>query len=414
MKNLWTVLPPLLADNFGFLEAVNTSDGCGIVDDSGEYRLGGGHDGHGGRDRKGRGEGHRPPWAERGEGHRPPWAGEGREGHHHGGKKGAGGRTVVSGASSEDVISGTRSRILEAFEDAKSRFDPKFVLFSAGPCGAMIGTDLEEIAETVTRESGLPAAAVNLTGQKPYDTGLSKTLEVMARLLAKPMGQETAAINLLGGSTLDWAPADVEQVKLWAEGQGFRVLAQPGGKVTAAQLQTMAKAQVNLVTTVSGLAAARYLKTQFGTPYIAMAPFGRANCARLLEALETGRQPEMLLPEAPAEALIIGEQLTANAIRAELEAAGIVKAVDVATFYSLDKALARPNDRRIRGEDGAQELLQSGGYRLILADPLLRCFAPAESKWVDLRHRAFNTYGEENDAPALTSDNLDSWLNRNL
>lgn len=431
MKNLWTVLPPLLADNFGFLEAVNASDGCGIVDDSGEYRLGGSHDGHGGhgghggRDRGGRGEGHRPPWAEQGEGHRPPWAeqgeghrppwaGEGREGRPHGGKRGAGGRAVVSGASSEDVISGTRSRILEAFEDAKSRFDPKFVLFSAGPCGAMIGTDLEEIAETVTRESGLPAAAVNLTGQKPYDTGLSKTLEVMAKLLAKPMDREAGTVNLLGGSSLDWAPADVEQVKAWVESQGLQVLAQPGGKVTAAQLETMAKAQINLVTTVSGLAAARYLQSQFGTPYIAMTPFGSTNCTRVLEALETGRQPEMALPGAPAEALIIGEQLTANAIRAQLEAAGIVKAADVATFYSLDKAMARPNDRRIRGEDGAQELLQSGGYRLILADPLLRCFAPSQSKWVDLRHRAFNTYGEENDAPALAAGNLDSWLNRNL
>ncbi|MGN0999768.1 MAG: hypothetical protein ACI4PO_09470, partial [Faecousia sp.] len=72
MKNLWTVLPPLLADNFGFLEAVNASDGCGVIDDSGEFRLGGGHDDHGsqegrsghggrgGRDRANR-EGI-PPW----------------------------------------------------------------------------------------------------------------------------------------------------------------------------------------------------------------------------------------------------------------------------------------------------------------------------------------------------------------
>lgn len=414
MKNLWTVLPPLLADNFGFLEAVNASDGCGVIDDSGEYRLGGGHEGHGCHEGRGGREGHRPPWAEHGEGRRPPWAEEGRGRHPHGGRHGGSGRAVVSGASSEDVISGTRSRILEAYEDAKTRFDPKFILFSAGPCGAMIGTDLEEIAETVSRESGLPAAAVNLTGQKPYDTGLSKTLEAMAKLLAKPMEREPGAINLLGGSALDWAAADVDQVKAWAEKQGFHVLAQPGGKVTAAQLETMAKAQINLVTTVSGLAAARYLQSRFGTPYVAMTPFGSANCTRVREALETGRQPEIAIPDAPAEALIIGEQLTANAVRAELEAAGVVKSADIATFYSLDKTLARPHDRRIRGEDDAQALLQSGGYRLILADPLLRCFAPAGSRWIDLRHRAFNTYGEENDAPALAAGNLNGWLNQML
>ncbi|MGN0976488.1 MAG: nitrogenase component 1 [Faecousia sp.] len=412
MKNLWTVLPPLLADNFGFLEAVNASDGCGVIDDSGDYRTGGhndhgghegysGHEGHGGHQGHGGHEGHGGRGGR--EGGRP-----------HGGKHRGSGRTAVSGASSEDVVTGTRSRILEAFQEAKKQLNPQFVLFSAGPCGAMIGTDLEEIAETVSQETGLPAAAVNLTGQKPYDIGLSKTLEAMAKLLTKPMTLETGTVNLLGGSGLDWSPEDVAQTKAWIEAQGLHVLAQPGGKVTAAQLETMAKAQINLVTTVSGLAAARYLQAQFGTPYIAMTPFGSGNCKRLLEALEVGRQPEARIPEAPAETLIIGEQLTANAIRWELEASGAVKSADVATFYSLDKTLARPHDRRIRGEDDARALLQSGGYRLILADPLLRCFAPNGCKWVDLRHRAFNTYGEENDAPVLTAGKLNTWLDRNL
>lgn len=432
MKNLWTVLPPLLADNFGFLEAVNASDGCGVIDDSGDYRLGSGHSsgedhhGHGGHGGRDRGEGrpsHRSdreglvPWRREKRDDRSPKQDarfSEREGRSHGGRHSTGGRAVVSGASSEDVITGTRSRILDAFEDAKTRFNPQFVLFSAGPCGAMIGTDLDDISEAVTRETGLPAAAVGLTGQKPYDIGLSKTLEAMAKLLAKPMNRETGTVNLLGGNALDWAPGDVDQVKAWIERQGFRVLAQPGGKVTAAQLAAMAKAQINLVTTVSGLAAARYLQAQFGTPYIAMTPFGSTCCKRVLGALDSGRQPDLAVPGAPAEALIIGEQLTANAIRAALEASGTVKAADVATFYSLDKSFARPNDRRIRGEDEARELLQSGGYRLILADPLLRCFAPAGSKWVSLRHRAFNTYGEENDAPVLAAGNLDSWLNQNL
>lgn len=303
---------------------------------------------------------------------------------------------------------------MDDFEEVKARLDPRFVLLSAGPCGAMIGTDLNEIAETITRESGLPAAAVNLTGQRPYDIGISKTMEAMARLLAKPMEVHPGTVNLLGGNALDWSPEDVEGVKTWIEEQGLRVLSQPGGKVTAAQLETMASAQINLVTTVSGLAAARYLQGRFGTPYIAMTPFGRANCKQLLKTVDGGYQPELAVPQVSADALIIGEQLTANAIRAELEDSGAVRAADVATFYSLEKGSARPGDRRIRGEEDARALLQSGGYRLILADPLMRGFAPGDCKWVDLRHRAFNTYSEENDAPVLTADNLNTWLNRNL
>lgn len=418
MKNLWISLPPLLADNFGFIAALQNSDGCGVVDDSGEYRLNGSHDGHeehgGHGGRGGRREGHRLPWEEGQRGDRPSRIGEGRGERRHGGKHGARSRIVVSSASSEDVVTGTRSRILQAFEEVKAQFDPKFALFSAGPCGAMIGTDLEEIAETVTRETGLPAAAVNLTGQKPYDTGLSKTMETMVKLLAKPMERETGTINLLGGTSLDWAETDVDQVKAWAEGQGIHVLAQLGDKITAAQMETMAKAQLNLVTAVSGLAAARYMEAQFGTPYIGITPFGQANCRQVLKALETGRCPESVCPQQTAEALIIGEQFTANAVRTALEDSGVVKAADVATFYTLDKAFARPKDKRIRSEEAARELLQNGGYRIILGDPLLRCFAPDGCKWVDLRHRAFNTYGEGNDAPALAAENLDRWLSQNI
>lgn len=419
MKNLWTALPPLLADNFGFIAPLKDSDGCGVVDDSGEYRLGGedhgehgSHGGHGGHG--GRGEGRRPPWAEGRQEGRPPRSGDRRGAHSHGGRHGAGSRVVVSNASSEDVVTGTRNRLLQAFEEAKSQFDPKFVLFSAGPCGAMIGTDLEEIAQTVAQDSGLPAAAVNLTGQKTYDIGLSKTMEAMVKLLAKPMDQEKGTVNLLGGSALDWADTNMEQAKAWAENQGFRVLAQLGGKITAAQLEAVSKAQVNLVTTVSGLAAAKYLQAQFGTPYVAMAPFGEASCRLLAEALEAGRQPEKLCPAEPADALIIGEQFTANAVRAALEKSGAVKAADIATFYTLDKNYARSTDKKLRSEDAVRTLMNAGGYRLIVADPLLRGFAPDGCKWADLRHRAFNTYGEENDAPALVAGALDSWLDKSL
>lgn len=56
----------------------------------------------------------------------------------------------------------------------------------AAPCSAMIGTDLEEIAETVEQESGVKATAVKLSGHKAYDAGISETLLALVKLLAKP------------------------------------------------------------------------------------------------------------------------------------------------------------------------------------------------------------------------------------
>lgn len=382
MKNLWTVMPPLLSDNFGFIEVVKGSDGCGIIDDSGNYRLGGGHGGRGGP------KGQHP----REDGH--------HGGHRRGGKHGGGGsdtRTAVSGANDQDVTVGTREKLLEAFRDANARFNPRFSLFSAGPCGAMIGTDLSEIAETVSREYDIPAAAVELTGQKTYDVGISRTTEAMAKLLAEDHDAVPGSVNILGATSLDWAAADVGNVKAWAERQGYQVLAQPGGVVTSQQLRQMGKAQVNLVVTVSGLAAAKYLQNRFGTPYVAAAPFGME--------YSNVRSPET----EPADVLIIGEQFAANAIRNTLERKGMTKAADVATFFQLEKACARTGDKRIRGEDSARELLNCGKYRTIIADPLLRPLLQRDCKWIDLPHKALNTYCEVT-MHSLLGSNLDNWL----
>lgn len=398
MKNLWTVLPPLLSDNSGLIEVIKHTDGCAVIDDSGEFRPGGGqsHGGHGGRMGGGR-------------------RGEGGFGGGHGGRGGKGGkgsdtRAVVSGASSQDVTRGTRDAVLDAFESARARFAPGFVLLSAGPCGAMIGTDLKEIAETITTEYGLPAAAVDLTGQKAYDFGISKTTEAMARLLAAPADKKAGTINILGATGLDWSAEDISEVKSWAARQGWQVLAQPGGAVTTEQLRAMGAAQLNWVVTVSGLAAARYLQAQFGTPFVVGAPFGAAQLDRLRGWMQSPDAPCAVSASAEVDALIIGEQFTANALRERLESAGFSKGADVATFYLLDKAYARSGDRRIKSEADARSLLNSGKYRLIVADPALRPLLKTDCQWLDLPHKAAAPY-QECTPVSLFGSKLDDRLN---
>lgn len=406
MKNLWTVLPPLLSDNNGLIEVIKSTDGCAIIDDSGEFRLGGGHShgGHGGRMDGRRGS----------DGFGGGYVGHGGHGGGHGGRgggkggKGSDSRTVVSGASSQDVTTGTRDAMMDAFQSARSRFDPNFVLLSAGPCGAMIGTDLKEIAETITNEYHIPAAAVDLTGQKAYDVGISKTTEAMAKLLSEPGEARLGTLNILGATALDWSTEDVNEAKNWAAQQGWQVLTQPGSTVTAAQLADMGKAQLNWVTTVSGLAAARYLQNTFGTPYVVGTPFGIKQVGKLADLMQTPALPD---PTEPFEVdtLIIGEQFAANALRDALESKGFAKGADVATFYQLDKKYARRGDRKIKGEADARELLNSAKYRLIVADPILRSLLKSDCEWVDLPHKAMNPYSECTPV-SLFGSKLDKWL----
>ncbi len=375
MRKLWKVLPPLMADNFGFIETVRQTDGIGIIDDCGEYRLG----------------------SER--------------------RRGPDIRVCHTKISSEDVVSGTRQKVLDAFFKAQGRYHPRFVLLSAGPCSAMIGTDLDEAAEEITKEARIPAIAVKLSGHKTYDEGISETLYGMAVLLCEEQEVVPNSVNLLGANTFDWGEEMTERIRGWFEAQGLSVIGNMGGRELAENIRRMPAASVNVVLTVSGLKTAKYLHQRFGTPYLVGAPFGEAKCRHLLQGLKEQEQRRAVKPDfdssmEEAKVLIIGEQLMANAIRETLIEEYGMERIQVAAFYKLPKELAALQDVRIRDEQDAKELLKKDNYKIIFGDPLLHPLALRQVKWVDLPHKVFSLYGGTQELPLLFGGQLNEWIKK--
>lgn len=376
MKKLWKILPPLMADNFGFIETIRRTDGVGIIDDCGAYRLG--------RERRG----------------------------------GPDTRVCHTEIHSEDVVSGTRQKVLDALERAQERYQAKFALLSAGPCSAMIGTDLDEAAEQGAKAVGIPVKALNLTGHKTYDEGISETLCKMAELLCRDQKKIPGSVNLLGANSFDWPESMTVKIRSWFEGQGIRVIASSCEEMTAEQIAKMPAAERNVVLTVSGLKTAEYLHRVYATPWIAMAPLGESWSRRLMESIREekpfaceGNIPKPCEEEESGQKiLIIGEQLMANAVRETLIRECGMKGVRVATFYKLSKKLAFPGDIRIKDEEDAGRLLNDGRWEMILADPILRGLAPEQAKWVDFPHKVLSLYGESEPLPSLIGKGLNKWL----
>ncbi len=380
MNNLYQYLPPFLADTFGFQEVVDVTDGMGILDDCSAY--------------KGK--------VSRTDIHEPY----------------RGSRMVCSWIRSEDIISGTKAKLMETFRHSYRDFDPAFVLLSNSPVASMIGTDLEDVADTITRESGIPAAPVELNGHKFYDHGISQTLLALAKLLVEPTEEKIPhGVNLLGGNAIDWSAQTLRDIKEWIAKRGFKVISQWGGPERAENMKQAAKAELNLVTAVSGLATAKWMEREFGIPYIAAVPFGTDWCARLRCAMAFPDQKEALeLPEdnTPPHILILGEQITSNAIRNTLQHAYKMGGAHVATFFLFDKSLSRPGDKRLKGEDDLKDLLHSGTYDLVIGDRDLSVLAPEGLRWVDLPHGAVRVDYEGEGFPSLLYSDLNYWLDHAL
>ncbi|MCD8332127.1 MAG: hypothetical protein LUB63_06365 [Oscillospiraceae bacterium] len=373
MKNLYQYLAPFLADTFGFQEVIDVTDGMGILEDCSPYK--------GMVSRA-------DPNAEYGSS-----------------------RLVSSNIRMEDVIGGTKDRLLQTFQANAGRYDPAFVLVGNAPVALMIGTDLEDVAASITGESGIPAAAVELGGHKYYDSGVSAALLALAKLLIRPSEEKIQnGINLLGGNAIDFAQHNVQGIRQWAEEQGFSVVSQWGGPETAENLKRAGMAQVNLVTADSGLAAARWMEKQLGIPYVAATPFGASWSAQVAAALRQGKQPDYTPSGGPFQVLLLGAQLTCSAIRATLELDFGVTGVAVASFFTMDKALAVPGDQRLKSESALQKLLADSSWRLALGDPELNGF-PAVPPWVPLSHGAV---GFEGSIPPLVGAQLNRWLENAL
>ena len=376
MKNLYKHLPPFLADTFGFQEIIDVTDGLGILDDCAPYK--------------------------------------GKVSRTDINKPYRGSRMVCSNIRMEDVIGGTKAKLMDAFRKNYRQFDPAFVLLSNAPVSSMIGTDLEDVCATITEESGIPAASVDLAGHKYYDHGLSETMLALAKLLTEPSEEKFPhSINLIGGNAIDWNAQTLREIRSWITKRGFHIISQWGGPERAVNLKQAARAELNLVLTVSGLATAKWMEREFGIPYIAAAPFGTDWCARLRCAMNYPDQKDVLeLPEDTnlPHILIVGEQLTSNAIRNTLQHAYKMGGIHVATFFIFEKSLSRPGDKRLKSEDDLKSMLHSGTYDLVIGDADLSALAPEGVRWVDLPHGAIRVDYEGEGFPSLIYSNLNFWL----
>lgn len=391
MKRLWKEVPPCMSDIMGFQAVLNHTEGVGIVDDSSHYK---------------------PLQHEK--------KGDYQRGEHHDGeekpnglfKKGklfSGVRIVSSEIEEADAISGTAKKVREAADLAMKQFHGRFALLTTAPCAAMIGTELEEIAEQITEQYGIPAAAVKLDGQRDYLYGISCTLEAMGKLLLE--GQKTIphTVNLLGISTVDWTTAMAQAAESWVNQSGFQVLSRWGADETLENLQKAPAASINLVVSVAGLRLARWMEQEFGIPYVAGIPFGASNCRKLKKALDLEPVEWEVSFREEEEILILGEQVSANAIRQELLAQGAGN-VCVCGFYEMDKSLMQPGDQKMVSEEELAQKLCAPGIRVVFGDPDYRLACAGAIPWVPMCNRASIAPSVRVAPENLMENRLNDWL----
>ena len=258
---------------------------------------------------------------------------------------------------------------------------------------ATIGTDYKALRRMAEKRTGLPVITMNTSGAAWYDEGIEKAYEAVIGKFTndaymQPVMRGTAGV--LGATPLDCGRPDAaSRIEEILKHEGMTDVFCHGTAGGLSDLGRAGSAEKNIVVSVSGLKAARMLKEKYGTPY---------ECRDLL-ARDVWDQLKNDEPELSAETfagkrtLIIHQQVRANSlrgiIREELAEAAAGAHIDAATWFMLDDEIKEEGDFRIKEESDFFDVIENGGYDVIMADPSFRKAAKGFSgTFIDLPHFA--------------------------
>ena len=265
-----------------------------------------------------------------------------------------------------------------------------FVVLLHGPVSSMTGVDLSRLAEELEERIARPVLAVDCSGSRPYDEGLSQAmLAVFERVEADGAAAhevEPDSINVLGLNAVDHN--DVNERWMFAEtllGQvASSVLSYWGCFGGWSEWSLAPAAERNVVMSVSAARLAKKMERCWGIPALYFDELDLelfdSQTAEALQHVALGRR-----------ILVVGEQLSANVVRKALVGADVRKGgrgVTVASFFRMLPDHRCEQDLQFASERDCAKVLGSGGFDFVVGDAALRRFVPEDVGFFELPHSA--------------------------
>ena len=283
-----------------------------------------------------------------------------------------------AGLRDMDAILGRDDRLVEKLGAAAEEIDANFAAIIGTPVPAVIGTDFQALGRMAKKKTGLPILSLPCYGMKLSDAGEEMAYDALFRTLTEDIGEpDPGRIGVLGAATLELGDlSEAEGIRDALLKEGWQTVSLYGMGASFREVQTAGQAKRNLVVAPSGLKAAKYLQSRFGTPYEVRYPVEDPRVA----AMDlTGKR-----------VLAVHQQVRANSLREQLRGRG-AETVHAASWFMMEDAWMEPGDVHLAEEDEFEALVRQGEYDVILADDTLRLMCgDFRGLWLPLPHFAIS------------------------
>ena len=353
----------------------------------------------------------------------------------------------ISGLTEKDAIFGNDEVLVRNLCETAEKLHPKFVCICGGPLPHIIGTDFRAVAKAVSRRTNLPCFGIQTNGMDAYTSGAGEAYACLVDLMEKNTGCESGTdekikINLLGATPLDFSlNGSVQAIQKLLEDHGFAVRSTWAMGDTLENILSSGDADVNLVISATGFAAAKKMRERFGIPYVIGCPVGRAAAEKVVSQLRQAAGSKNSVGGSNLadgstqsneengcdefEILLIGEPVMMKSMAETLRACGTLKFGEdgceeekefsvriISPMRGLPREIAEGTDEIVL-EDELREACRRAD--LVIADPLYARLLPeVPEKFIKLPHVAYSGRFYEKEIPVLVGERLDMWLAENV
>lgn len=363
----------------------------------------------------------------------------------------------ISGLSEIDAIMGNDEKFIGDIVRAAKDLSPRFIALVRSPIPMMIGTDFDAIREIIERETGIPTFYFPTNGMHSYVQGVGMALAAVAEHMVETASPSRGTMNLLGVTPLDFSiNGTLASMHAFFEKNGYDIISTFAMGSKPEEIARAGEADINVVVSSAGLAAAKVLRERFGTPYVVgmpVKPFtdrllacmektekDRKNRIAYREEQEEGGQtaPEQTgqIPVGQREQnrqISVGQKEQTGSITdesAKKDGSGICLIGEAVVSQSLayamklrygssvrvlcpleteEELLAPALCRNVDSEEEIRTLVR--GAAGMIADPMYQPVCPEQTPFFPLPHEAFSGRIYRKQIPDLSDIGfLDAWM----
>lgn len=295
-----------------------------------------------------------------------------------------------SGLREIDAVLGDDEKLVKKMMHAADDLKPELLALVGSPVPMVIGADLVGVAADLEARTGIPSLGFDTTGTAYYDKGVAMATNALLKKFTPKQEMISGTVNIIGANPMDFSDGvNIEDLKVLVEQAGYHVTASLSMGYNMETLKKSASAQVNLVVSRAGLSIAEYMKRTYGIPYLCGMPVGKKAVKEYLAALKQvaeSRESQILNASScdleDAEILIVGEQVSANAIRQALEKEYGERNIAVGCIFGKERKLSLQQDVNLPNERAIKEEMNKPQYKMIIADPFMRQLLPEDTEKV--------------------------------